>query len=52
MSNILSFPLTYIINNAIDKSIFPSQCKVARICPIPKVNNPTDLKDFRPISKS
>ena len=43
-------PLTFIINNLIEESKFPDQWKIARISPIPKVTNPTELKDYRPIS--
>ena len=32
------------------KSKFPDQWKIARISPIPKVKNPTEIKDYRPIS--
>lgn len=46
----LASPLSYIINNAIDKNIFPEQWKIARICPIPKVNEPTKIEEYRPIS--
>ena len=38
-----------IINNLIEESKFPDQWKIARISPIPKVTNPADLKDYRPI---
>ena len=43
-------PLTFIINNLIEESKFPDQWKIARISPIPKVTNPTELKDYLPIS--
>ena len=46
----IASPLTFIINNLIKESKFPDQYKIARISPIPKVNNPTELKDYRPIS--
>ena len=39
-----------IINNLIEESKFPDQWKTACISPIPKVNNPTEPKDYRPIS--
>ena len=38
------------INNLIKESKFPDQWKIACISPVPKVNNPTELKDYRPIS--
>ena len=43
-------PLTFIINNSIEESKFPDQWKIARISLIPKVTNPTELKDYRLIS--
>ena len=46
----IASPLSFIINNLIEESKFPDQCKIPRISPIPKVNNPTELKDYRPIS--
>ena len=41
--------LTHIINNLIKQSKFPDQWKIARIIPIPKVSNPTELKAYRTI---
>ena len=43
-------PLTFIINNLIEESKFQDQWKIARISLIPKVTNPTELKDYRLIS--
>ena len=42
--------VTVIINNLNEESKFPDQWKTARISRIPKVTNPTELKDYRPIS--
>lgn len=42
--------ITDIINTSIRTSEFPSVWKSALVCPIPKNNNPQDLKDLRPIS--
>ena len=42
--------LTEIINTSIKHSIFPSRWKAAIVIPIPKCDNPTSEKDFRPIS--
>ena len=39
-----------IINNCIAKQIFPSLWKTARISPIPKVDDPRENDDYRPIS--
>ena len=45
----ITSPIVHIINTSIDKEIFPDSWKVARVCPIPKIDNPVTLKDFRPI---
>ncbi|KAF4522082.1 hypothetical protein B566_EDAN004067, partial [Ephemera danica] len=42
--------LTYIINESIKRCKFPTAWKKSHINPIPKCQNPTELKDFRPIS--
>ena len=46
--------IAFIINNLIEESKFPDQklliWKIARINPIPKITNPTELKDYRLIS--
>ena len=46
----LAGPLTYIINSCIKASYFPEAWKIARISPIPKVNQPKTEHDYRPIS--
>ena len=46
----LCSPLTHIINNFILHNKYPSQWKTARIQPINKINIPTDISDYRPIS--
>lgn len=42
--------LTHIYNACIDNSVFPSNWKVATVLPLPKVNNPVNFSDLRPIS--
>ena len=42
--------LTDIINQSIATSTFPDQWKTASIRPLPKIANPSTLKDLRPIS--
>lgn len=42
--------LTYIYNICISKGIFPQDLKHAKIIPIPKSKDLTDLNNFRPIS--
>ena len=46
----ISLPLTNIINNSIQINVFPAQWKIRRICPIPKVRNPVQMKDYLPVS--
>ena len=46
----ISLPLTNIINNSIQMSIFPAQWMIGCICPIPKFRNPLQMKDYRSIS--
>ena len=46
----LAIPLAHIYNLSIMQSVVPSQWKVARIVPIPKIKNPAELSDFRPLS--
>ncbi|MEM6999126.1 MAG: reverse transcriptase domain-containing protein, partial [Pseudomonadota bacterium] len=46
----LASPLVNIINNSIDNHIFPDKWKIARVSPVPKIDQPTKLKDYRPIS--
>ena len=43
-------PITAILNNCIEKSINPRQWKIARISPIPKIDNKEHTEHFRPIS--
>ena len=50
VSEFLSSPLTHIINNCISNNVFPDQWKIARISPIPKIDNPKDPVDYRPVS--
>ena len=42
--------MVHIINTLIDQEIFPKQWKIFRVCLIPKTDNPTSIKDYRPIS--
>ena len=42
--------MVHIINTSIDQEIFPKQWKISRVCLIPKTDNPTSIKDYRPIS--
>ena len=46
----ISAPLTNIINRCIVTSSFPKPWKMARISPIPKVDEPLSDADYRPVS--
>ena len=50
LSEYLRSPLTFIINNFIVTSTFPGIWKITRISPIPKIVNPSQLKNCQPIS--
>ena len=43
-------PLTFVINNYITTNKFSDAWKTARISPIPKITQPVELKDYRPVS--
>ena len=48
--SILAVPITFMIDNSIQKGIFPSLLKIARISPIHKEDSFTEPCNFRPIS--
>ena len=43
-------PLKFVVNNYIATNSFPDAWKTARISPIPKIIQPVELKDYRPVS--
>ena len=43
-------PLTFVINSCIATNNFSDAWKTARISPIPKMTQPVELKDYRPVS--
>ena len=43
-------PLSYLINNCIDQSIFPTSEKIAKIKPLYKSSDSTSFTNYRPIS--
>ena len=43
-------PLTFVINSYIATNSFPDASETARISPIPKITQPVELKDYRPVS--
>ena len=42
----ITSPMVNIIYTSIDQEIFPKQWKISRVCPIPKTDNPTSIKDY------
>ena len=43
-------PLTYLINTPFTEGVFPIELKLARVVPIFKIGNQTELTNYRPIS--
>ena len=43
-------PLQYLFNLSFEKNIFPSDLKIAKVKPIFKADNNTELSNYRPIS--
>ena len=50
VSEFLVSPITFVINNFIERNQFPDIWKLARISPIPKTQLPVELKDYRKVS--
>ena len=50
INNIISIPLTIIINKSLTSGIFPDSLKIARITPIYKEGSRSDINNYRPIS--
>ena len=50
VSDFITSPLVHIINNSINKRIFPDAWEIARVCPIPKVDHPKNITEYKPIS--
>ena len=42
--------LTHLVNYCIENNVFPSLWKVVHVLPLPKIRNPKELRDLRPIS--
>ena len=49
-ADIISSPLTHILNCFINTKTFPAAWKTARVSPIPKVDFPTESDHYRPIA--
>ena len=51
ISNIVVSPvLAKLFNKCLQEKNFPDTLKQSQIIPVPKINSPTALTDFRPIS--
>ena len=48
-SNVLTGPITHIVNLAIHHGVYPDNWKLGVITPLPKGGSPTDMKNWRPI---
>lgn len=49
-ASVFAYPLTYIFNLSLKTSKFPDIWKVARICPVFKKDDVTNINNYRPIS--
>ena len=47
--HVLTGPITYLVNLAIFKGIYPSKWKEGHITPLPKGGSKTEMKNWRPI---
>ena len=43
-------PICDIFNKSIEEGVFPSHLKIAKVVPVFKANDPTDINNYRPIS--
>ena len=50
ISNIVSPILSELINKAVTEGVFPQSLKVARVIPLYKGGDATNVKNYRPIS--
>mgnify|MGYP001950330936 CR=1 FL=1 len=50
ISNLISVPLANIINKSLETGNFPDSLKLARVTPIHKEDQKTDINNYRPIS--
>ena len=48
--DLLAKPLTILFNQSVSTGVFPDRLKLAKIIPIHKTGNKTDLSNYRPIS--
>ena len=48
-AEVLALPLCHLVNLSIKQSLFPDQCKTAKLKPLFKKRSKSDLNNFRPI---
>ena len=46
----LNYPLKYLFGKSIEKGVFPNALKIARVTPLFKGGDPSDMSNYRPIS--
>ena len=46
----LNYPLKYLLGKSIEKGDFPNALKIARVTPLFKGGDPSDISNYRPIS--
>ena len=49
-AEVLALPLCNFVNLSIKRSIFPDQCKIAKLKPLFKKGSNSDQKNYRPVS--
>ena len=49
-AEVLSQPISELINLSLKTSVFPKDCKIAKLVPLHKKGSKTDPKNYRPIS--
>ena len=48
-ANVLSFPISYLVNLSFTTGEFPNLCKIAKVIPLFKKGDPLDCSNYRPI---
>ena len=49
-ADVLSFPISYLVNLSFTTREFPNLCKIAKVIPLFKKGDPLDCSNYRPIS--